>query len=485
MEFVLLALAVIGLMVHSAEVHIALLVVHTLVALWLAWKLVGRQPISALFIAYYVLMYFPNPLAIMTGLLPPDTYERPEILYSSTALLMIGLDLFIFGARRLRFTRLDANRMPRFQARHFPIDICIALALALCVLTAAVLTTALAGMGVNVFTIPKSWISGFGAHNLYYRAANYAFLTLPLVVFLIGLKRPSLQLPYLIPVGLLLTFHFMVFRVRSPFIAVIVAYIVATIARSFVITTGSRPPPGRISPQMRMLFLIGAPTLVFLGVAIKYMRHSYAMDDYRISPKRVQELVVSTFAGGDLGQSFFLRRAIVLFPERHRYLRGQSYYRLLFLPIPRSLWPGKPVNTARIFAAEHDPALRKRNSTIPPGIVGDLYINFGPVGVLGMVLWGLILAQERYRNLTDLMYLAGSGWWLFHIVRGSVSVPVAFLIAMWIVAYAFNRIIRPTVLREAPGPPPIWPAATDQQALRGADVRLRDGRANYGTPHGP
>lgn len=50
------------------------------------------------------------------------------------------------------------------------------------------------------------------------------------------------------------------------------------------------------------------------------------------------------------------------------------------------------------------------------------------VAVLGTVLWGLILARERCRNLTELMYLAGSGWLLLYTVRGSVSVPVSRLV---------------------------------------------------------
>ena len=446
MELILLTLAVFGLVARFPAVHVVLILIHALVALRMAWRLAPRQPLSAAFIGAYVVMYFPDPVGVMSGWIPGGADEAPSILYASNVLLMVGLDLFILGARRLRFTRRDANRLPRFEINHLPVDVCIALGFTICAVSGVALTLGLAAQNINVFTAPKTAMSLESGYSSYYLAANYAFLCLPLVVFLIGLKRPALQLPYLVPILFFLVFHFMVFRVRSSFVSVIVAYLVAVVARAHLVRLGARMPPGRLGAHIKLFLVASVPLLLFFIIGFKYARHSYMIQDYRITQERVEETVGTAFFGGDFGHAYYLRRAMALYPEPHPYLLGQSYYRLLFVPIPRMLWPEKPVDTQRIFARALDPTLGSRGTTIPPGVVGDLYINFGSFGVFGMVLWGFFFGMERYRRLSDLLFLAGAGWWLFHVVRGAVTVPLMFALAMWLAALFFQRIIRPIML---------------------------------------
>ncbi len=453
MEFILLAFALAGLVIPIASVHILLFLAHAAFTLPLAWRLLRTQPLTAMFLASYVLMYFPNPLAVLLGWIPSGPNEAPSILYPSNALILIGLDLFIFGARRLRFSRPGINQLPPLRVTHTPLDLCIAVCLVLCTVSAIVLVSGLGVRGINVFTVGKTGLtmSREGGYNMFYMVANYAFLTLPLAVFLIGLKRFALHLPYLLPIAMLLVFHFMVFRVRSSFVAVLIAYMIATAARTFVVSMGTRRLKHRLALHVKLALLAGIPFLIFFIVAFKYVRHSYMIRDYDVRQERVEDLLADTFSSGDLGYAFFTRRAFALFPDVHPYLYGQSYYRLLFIPIPRSLWPGKPENTQRIFARIHDRTLAGRGTTIPPGIVGDLYINFGKFGVIGMIVWGAIFARERYRRFSDLVFVAGSGLWLFHIVRGSVTVPLMFMVVIWIFALFFQKIIRPQVIVEIQG----------------------------------
>ncbi len=443
MELILLIFALSGVVARFPAVHVSLFFIHAMVALFVAWRLLPRQPLSAAFVAAYVAMYFPDPVGLMLGWVRAGAGDEGAILYSSNVLLLVGLDLFILGARRLRLTHHDANRMPQFQIGHLPVDACIALCFTICALTGTALTVGLAALNINVFTAPKTVMTIEGGYSSYYLAANYGFLCLPLAVFLIGLKRPALQAPYLIPVAFLLVFHFMVFRVRSSFVSVIVAYLVATVARAHLVRLGARVPSGRLGAHVKLLLVASVPMLLFFVVAFKYVRHSYMIQDYRITEERVNEVVGDAFVGGDLGYAYYLRRAMTLFPDTHPYLLGQSYYRLLFVPVPRSLWSGKPEDTQRIFARVLDPKLGRRGTTIPPGVVGDLYINFGRLGVIGMVAWGFFFGLERYRRFSDLLFLAGAGWWLVHIVRGAVTVPLMFALAMWIAALLFQKIIRP------------------------------------------
>jgi len=446
MELILLTFAVFGLAAPIPAIHIGLLLLHALVALRMAWRLVPRQPLSAAFIGAYVVMYFPDPVGLMLGWIPGGAEDGPSILYPANVLLMVGLDLFIFGARRLRITRRDANRMPEFQIGHLPVDGCIALCFTVFAVTGTALTLGLAALNINVFTAPKTVMTIEGAYSAYYLAANYAFLGLPLAVFLIGLKRPALQGPYLLPVVFFLLFHFMVFRVRSSFVSVTIAYLVAVIARAHLVRLGTRMPRGRLGAHVKLFLVASVPLLLFFVVAFKYARHSYMIQDFRITEERVEEAVGAAFAGGDFGHAYYLRRAMALYPQRQPYLWGQSYYRLLFAPVPRALWPEKPEDTQRIFARALDPKLGRRGTTVPPGIVGDLYVNFGSFGVIGMVLWGFFFGMERYRRFSDLLFLAGAGWWLFHVVRGAFTVPLLFALTMWLVALFFQKIIRPMTL---------------------------------------
>lgn len=477
MEFVLLTLAIGSLALQASALHVILFVVHGIAGTYLAARLVSRQPLTAMFIGIYLIMYFPNPIAVMTGLIPETQSERPEILYPSNALLLIGLDLFMIGARYFRRTNKDIGRMPRLWLSHFRVELCIAIGLIVAAVGSAVLMVVLAGMGIDIFRVSKHVIHGFGEHNTYYMITTYAFLTVPLSVFLIGLKRPALQFPYLLPVGVLMSFHFMVLRVRSPFIAVIFAYLVAMVARRFLVTLGPQPTRKPFSGLFKLAMILGPVLLVLAAVGIKFGRHMYMARDYRLNAARLEEFAVETFAVGDLGHSYFLRRALEIYPEQMPYLNGQSYYRLLFVPIPRSLWPEKPENTQRIFAR----ALKigKGNTTIPAGIVGDTYINFGPFGVLIMLLWGLLFAQERYQRLTSLILLAGSPWWMAHIVRGGLTVPLMFLIVMYGFSVLFNRIIRPVPLVLVPPTDygaGAWPGATNViPQTGGAAVSTRRG----------
>ena len=449
MEFVLLLFAMLGLVAQSAFFYTLLFLLHAVAATGMAWKLLRKQPLTATFIVSYIAMYFPNPVAVMAGWIPLESGTTTSVLYTTNALILIGLDLFIIAARRFRRNPFYANRLPLTRLEHIPLDACIGLVVLACAAFLGLLIVAGAALGLDVFTVSKSVNKGYGAHTTYYLLAEYSFTALPLAVFLVGLKPPRFQPPYLLPIAILLLYHFMLFQVRTVPIAVLIAYVVARITASYFVTIGAQPLRGRLAATTRMGLLVGVPLIVVVGVSIKHLRASYARGDYGLTEDRLEYLLEHTFAGGDLGFSIFLRKAMVYFPDSHPYLKGQSYYRLLFVPIPRAIWPGKPQNTNRVFARVLDPDLERRNVTIPPGIVGDLYINFGPVGVFGMMVFGALFGRERYRNLTDLLFLAGMGNWIFHLTRGALTNPLVLLVATWIGA----GILAGILMRGVTSPP--------------------------------
>lgn len=447
MIVVLLISAVFAIVVPIRLVHALLLIVHIAYLANLARSLLRRQPLSTVFIGAYILMYFFNPLLIAIGVIPLEYSSSWSTYFLANGLMMAGIDLFVMGAIWMRTTPYDLDRVPLMKLRSGPVEMTILGILAAVSIAIITLVLVMQASGVDVFVVHKTFRST-GQGGIWFLQVTYSAMALPLAVFLIALKPKGQQIHYLITVAAILLFHFTIFRIRTLPISVCIAYIVAMFARTYAVSLAGQPVWGSVTRNVRLAIIVGAPILLIAGVATKYLRASYQMDDYEITRERVDRLIEHTFAGGDLGHSFFVRLAIENYPERNKYLMGQSYYRLLFVPIPRAIWPGKPESTSRIFARVVDPALGRRGTTIPPGIVGDLYINFGHFGVIGMFVIGAIFAQERYKGLPHLLALAAMGYWLFKFTRGNFSTLIITAVVIWIFSLLVSRFIRPIYLEE-------------------------------------
>jgi oligosaccharide repeat unit polymerase len=85
-----------------------------------------------------------------------------------------------------------------------------------------------------------------------------------------------------------------------------------------------------------------------------------------------------------------LRRTLDYFPSRSDYLVGYSLYGIVVNPVPRAIWPQKPIGFGRLASILYD---RNPNSTLGLSLPGELYANFGIPGCLtGMFLFGLATA---------------------------------------------------------------------------------------------
>lgn len=449
MDFFLVMFSLLSLFAASSVFHVPIMLLHLVVGLVFACQLVRTQPLCAFTLAIYAAMYFPNPLLVMVGVVPYESHDW-ELFYFTNALMMIGYSLFIVGAKRLRFIPWDINRLPLMHLRHGRVEFCIYLCLALSALGLAVVIATGAARGVDVFAVHRTY-RAVGQQGLSFMFVHYATIALPLGVLLIAFKPVRMQLPYLVAVIVILLIHFMIIRVRTLPIATMLAYGIGTVARHHFVALGQQVPRGRIPPVWRMIVLVGIPLLVLTGVSIRYLRASYQMDDWAVTSERVERLIDQTFVGGDMGYAYHSREAINLFPHAYPYLWGESYYRVLFAPIPRAIWPNKPVSINRLYVAVADRDFRSRGGTRPPGMVATLYVNFGPFGVVGMLIFGWVFAQERYRTFFSLLVLSGMGIWLFKFIRGEPSGPVIELAFIMFYSYWINKFIGPTYY--------LWPAA--------------------------
>jgi oligosaccharide repeat unit polymerase len=70
---------------------------------------------------------------------------------------------------------------------------------------------------------------------------------------------------------------------------------------------------------------------------------------------------------------------------------GYVYYVQLVNPIPRFLWPDKPTLDTAILMANSYGAVNATGEayvTISPGLIGEMYLNFGLGGILGLSFFG-------------------------------------------------------------------------------------------------
>jgi hypothetical protein len=116
------------------------------------------------------------------------------------------------------------------------------------------------------------------------------------------------------------------------------------------------------------------------------------------------------------------------FPAKMDYQYGYIYYVRLLNPIPRFLWPGKPKQGAVNLTAILQGAGRadgEQTIGVCQGIIGEMYINFGVIGIFGLSVFGgwLVKGWDQIprlfsHSLPTLMFYSGGLGALFLMGRG-------------------------------------------------------------------
>lgn len=83
------------------------------------------------------------------------------------------------------------------------------------------------------------------------------------------------------------------------------------------------------------------------------------------------------------------------YPSQYEYLLGQTFVYAFILFIPRAIWSGKPDNPVRNMI-EHSLNKQARASGTAVANIGELYANFGVLGIIGgMYLLGWIASSLK------------------------------------------------------------------------------------------
>ena len=136
------------------------------------------------------------------------------------------------------------------------------------------------------------------------------------------------------------------------------------------------------------------------------------------------------------------------FPENTDYLKGKTFKDMLLMPIPRAIYTSKPewYGIADITRSMGSPSSTQDAVTIP----GELYANFGFLGLPLIILWGVFLGfYYNFRNSPRFKYIyaysithiiTNSNWMSFTgFVHAILPLPVIYLILLYIIRKEDNK----------------------------------------------
>ncbi len=151
-------------------------------------------------------------------------------------------------------------------------------------------------------------------------------------------------------------------------------------------------------------------------------------------------------------------------PDVINYQYGYGYYVQVVNPVPRFLWPDKPTLDVGILMAQiygDVDATGEAKLTISPGLIGEMYLNFGVVGIVGLSAFGgwLVKGWDEIprlfgRSLPVMMYYSGGLGVLFILGRSFTMNMFYGLISLSLLAWLI-RWLNPRAVGESRTPGPI------------------------------
>lgn len=393
----------------------------------IVWRILAHrsidvfEPIYAI-VGFYLLLFVLKPLAL---LLQSSPMARQGAFTLSILYALLGLVAFYVGYHA-KLGAAISRCMPSLESRwsRSRLNWVAAIYGIATISILLVFVYRITGMGF-LFHLTHS----LQTHNEYFKKGAFwigaALISLPSSSFFVlyahsissKVKRSQLALP----------FYFFLAVVVSLFVGlrwpIIVILTVPIILRHYY-------EQKRI--RMRHLVL-GIPVLLVLLTGLNYFRnYGRHMFDMLSLETLLGSVVQTILAALDPFQTSV--EIIQSVPEKLGFQYGLYYVYTLLAPIPRALWPSKPVVSIEWLITEtiygQNPL---EGPTVTPTLIGDLYLNFHVVGiVVGMFVWGLFW-QAMYSYLLSnkknigvvLMYalLLLSG---INVVRGSLG---GFIIA--------------------------------------------------------
>jgi hypothetical protein len=202
----------------------------------------------------------------------------------------------------------------------------------------------------------------------------------------------------------------------------------------------------RISGRTLLALLI--PALILISLAFYFKDYGFKAqaikDQYSQQP--AWEAVVDPL----LSRSYQFDAASMILAKTKSvddYRLGSTFDDLLWFYVPRQWWPSKPVSFGFTFAQQFFPGANLTDA-YTPSMVGELYLDFGVLGVVfGFYLFGIALRAcyeafaRRKTQLATAIYVVVL-FRLTNMVEGPISTHIEFLMAEVLPLVVFVMVSR-------------------------------------------
>jgi len=440
-------------------IHNNMIVLYIIIIIYIILYLKKRMLIissSTWFILIYVGLFMLNPLIF--SLLNKPFEDKfgvfgQETLFIYNMFVILGINIFFIG-REIAFSSLskDILNLPKkvIWVSSSRIQLIIYILIFFHLISLSLIFWE-HGSLTNLMTFSRSNIlSSSGLTSLVVQYLLYA--SLPLYFLLpLHIKRKPIQSFFLIILLFLVSFEvFMAFRVRGFFVAQMIAFISGWFySKQIIIYPHALKSNNRKSikiPSTRYRCIIVALFMTIIlasGITIRFVRGYIGVDTpFVITEVDIKNYIVKSVYLGDLGYTPIVMRLVETVPKEQDFLYGQSYWRLFLTPLPRALFTLKPYNTQRVVAQWLYPEIEEY--TLPPGIIGDLYINFGFFGIIGMLFYGYVFGKlDSIQGIKSILIAGCLFTPIFHLVRGGFTNPIMIASIIFLSCNVVGRFISP------------------------------------------
>lgn len=209
--------------------------------------------------------------------------------------------------------------------------------------------------------------------------------------------------------------------------------------------------------QLVRVLAIGCVALVTFTVygAIRNFYSSATQGGYMSAQESVAFEAQRLFHGeGLIGLTWIMQS----FPDTAEYLNGKTIIDMLLLPVPRSIYPSKPLwyGIADITRTIGAPETTQDAVTIP----GELYANFGLggimlVGIFGVLFGGFYLCKYyprmKFVYAANLSPLVMTSYWMAFtgFMNAMVAVPMMYIVLLYVIRPAYPKSLDPSYGRRA------------------------------------
>lgn len=278
----------------------------------------------------------------------------------------------------------------------------------------------------NVISLSYSRVDVKDSGGLLSLVSNYIMIASIPFYFLIPLIKLFNKKYYLFTLFvsiLSVVITFFVLRTRSVVIASIISFVFGWVYTYLYTKKGCAT-----KIPLSMIVKIAIVLLIII-ISSSVMRVARGLMEVGVGELSILSSVENSLVNGDMNYGKNIDEIMEEFEQQRVSLNGQSYYRLLFTPIPRTVWSDKPENTQQVVADIM--GKNYANFTLPPGIQGDAFINFGLWGVGIFIFYAIIFSSlDRINNPYSLVFLSSLFLPLFHLSRGGFTNPIIMIIVI-------------------------------------------------------